>query len=45
MVCNDIRIYHKYEGGIVMPNDDHERQIFLSHPHTNNGSFFLYNIK
>ena len=25
----------------VMKNGDHEVQIFLSHPHTNNGFFFL----
>ena len=25
----------------MMTNGDHEEQIFLSHPHTNNGFFFL----
>ena len=29
----------------VMTNGDHEGQIFLSHPHTNNGFFFLLTIK
>ena len=45
MVHNDIRIYHECEDGIVMPSNDHKGQIFLSHPHTNNGLFFLNNIK
>ena len=29
----------------VMTNSDREGQIFLSHPHTNNGFFFLLIIK
>ena len=29
----------------MMTNGDHEGQIFLSHPHTNNGFFFLLTIK
>ena len=28
-----------------MTNDDHERRIILSHPHTNNGFYFLLTIK
>ena len=28
----------------VMTNGDPEKQIFLSHPHTNNGFFFLLTI-
>ena len=30
---------------LVMPNGDHDGRSFLSHPHTNNGFFFLLNIK
>ena len=30
-----------YEACRVMTISDHEGQIFLSHPHTNNGFFFL----
>ena len=30
-----------HEACRVMTNGDREGQIFLSHPHTNNGSFFL----
>ena len=49
-----IRIHHECEGWIeksvpriteacrVMSNGDHEGQIFLSHPHTNNGFFFAH---
>ena len=29
----------------MMTNSDHEGQIFLSHPHLNNGFFFLLTIK
>ena len=29
----------------VRTNGDHEGQIFLSHPHTNNGYFFLLTTK
>ena len=29
----------------VTTNIDHESQIFLSHPHTNNGLFFLLTTK
>ena len=29
----------------VMTNSDHPGQIFLSHPHTNSGFFFLHTIK
>ena len=28
-----------------MTNGDHEGRIFLSHPHTNNGLFFLLTTK
>ena len=30
-----------HEAWQVMTNSDHEVQTFLSHPHRNNGSFFL----
>ena len=30
-----------HEACTVMTNGDCDRQIFLSHPHMNNGSFFL----
>ena len=30
-----------HEACRVMTNGDHEEQIFLSHPHTNNGFIFL----
>ena len=29
----------------MMTNGDHEGRIFLSHPHTNNGLFFLLTTK
>ena len=35
-----ITIWH-YEACRVMTNGDCERQIFLSHPQTNNGFFFF----
>ena len=34
-----------HEACRVMTNGDRERQIFLSHPHTNNGFFFLLTTK
>ena len=34
-----------HEACRVMTNGDHEGQIFLSHPHSNNGFFFLLTIK
>ena len=49
-----IRIYHEceienpsrgHEACRVMTNGDREEQIFLSHPHTNNGFFFLLTTK
>ena len=35
-----ISVWH-HEACRVMTNGDNEGQIFLSHPHTNNGFFFL----
>ena len=35
------RITRHHEACRVMTNSDHEGQIFLSHPHTNSGFFFL----
>ena len=35
-----IIVWH-HEACRVMANGDREGQIFLSHPHTNNGLFFL----
>ena len=37
-------IWH-HEACRVMPNGDPEGQIFLSHPHKNNGFLFLYTIE
>ena len=34
-----------HEACRVMTNGDREGRIFLSHPHTNNGFFFLLNTK
>ena len=34
-----------HEACRVMTNGDHEGWIFLSHPHTNNGFFFLLTTK
>ena len=39
-----ITVWH-HEACRVMTNLDHEGQIFLSHPLTNNGFFFLLTIK
>ena len=39
-----IAVWH-HEACRVMTNGDHEGRIFLSHPHTNNGFFFLLAIK
>ena len=39
-----ITVWH-HEACRVMTNGDHERQIFLSHPHMNNGFFFLLTTK
>ena len=39
-----ITIWH-HEACRVMTNGDREGQIFLSHPHMNNGFFFLLTIK
>ena len=34
-----------HEACRVMTNGDHEGRLFLSHPHTNNGFFFLLTTK
>ena len=39
-----ITFWH-HEACRVMTNGDHEGRIFLFHPHTNNGFFFLLTIK
>ena len=39
-----ITVWHQ-EACRVMTNDDRQGQIFLSHPHMNNGLFFLLNTK
>ena len=39
-----ITVWH-HKACWVITNGDHEGQIFLSHPHTNNGLFFLHTIK
>ena len=46
----NIRIYYECEDGIieacrVMTKGGRDGQIFLSHPHTNNGFFFLLTTK
>ena len=51
--CEIIRIYHEYEGGIEKSvtritgwyHEAREGLIFLSHPHTNYGFFFLFTTK
>ena len=42
-IVSRITVWH-HEACQVMTNDDHEGQIFLSNPHTNNGFFFLLTI-
>ena len=39
-----IIVWH-HEACRVITNDDRKGLIFLSYPHTNNGSFFLFIIK
>ena len=41
----DERTHRHHKACQVMTNGDSEGQIFLSDPHTNNGFFFLLNIK
>ena len=39
-----MRLAEYHETYRVMTKGDHEGQIFLSHPHTNNGYFFFLTI-
>ena len=39
-----ITIWHQ-KAWRAMTNADHEGQIFLTHPHTNNEHFFLFTVK